>query len=319
MEKTFNLGVIFPFSEKGRIAYATAYVGRDEVRRQHLLDGYDISLKFRDSFCNGRKGMQAVVEMWSEGIDGIIGDVCSSVCIPVGLLSAAWNLPQIGTFCGSELLSDKKVYPTFSRTVGTITSFIPVAVELMEKFGWNRIAIVVSNLAEVFETFGKKLKQSCEQKGYHVTYHVLEPILQGNKVVPSKLEIQQRIVESIKLQARVVFVFLYQQDTRHFLVSCYDAGLLNGDYAFFGMDTLKALDPLMIYRPELTSHMLHQGMMAIKFEDAAGPRWEKFVQDTYDVMHSGILDDIPDVKTPSISIQTGRHYFMQLSYNIITP
>ena len=61
------------------------------------------------------------VDSWSnsDDLDGIIGAACSIVCQPVGLLAAAWNVPMVSYTCSSGSLSNKDVYPTFSRAVGT--------------------------------------------------------------------------------------------------------------------------------------------------------------------------------------------------------
>ena len=71
--------------------------------------------------CLCRIGFKSAVEAWSASsdLDGIIGATCSVVCQPVGLLAAEWNLPMVSYSCTSDSLSDKEVYPTFTRSVGT--------------------------------------------------------------------------------------------------------------------------------------------------------------------------------------------------------
>ena len=67
-----------------------------------------------------RLGFKSIVEAWSAStdLDGIIGAACSTVCQPVGLLAAVWNLPMVSFTCTSDYLSDKEVYPTFTRSTG---------------------------------------------------------------------------------------------------------------------------------------------------------------------------------------------------------
>lgn len=51
----------------------------------------------------------------TEDLDGIIGGGCSTVCVPVSLLAAAWGIPVISYGCLLSTLGDKDTYPTFAR------------------------------------------------------------------------------------------------------------------------------------------------------------------------------------------------------------
>ena len=82
-------------------------------------------------------GFKLAVESWSntEDIDGIIGTTCSSPCANVGLLAAAWNIPMVSPTCQSDLLSNKNLYPTFTRPVGPFTLSAAVIDAAIEFFG----------------------------------------------------------------------------------------------------------------------------------------------------------------------------------------
>ena len=82
------------------------------------------------SFCSHSKpGFKAAVDAWSEiaDLDGLVGFACSIVCQPVALLAAAWNIPMVSFLCSSSLLSDKEVYPTFTRTSVNWVALFPGA------------------------------------------------------------------------------------------------------------------------------------------------------------------------------------------------
>ena len=61
-------------------------------------------------------------------VDGLVGAACSTVCQPVGLLAASWNIPMVSYFCGSESLADKETYPTFTRTSPNMVAVLPGAI-----------------------------------------------------------------------------------------------------------------------------------------------------------------------------------------------
>ena len=67
------------------------------------------------------QGFKSTVEAWfaSSDLDGIIGAACSTVCQPVGLFAAVWNILMVSFSCRSDSLSDKEVYSAFTRAAGT--------------------------------------------------------------------------------------------------------------------------------------------------------------------------------------------------------
>ena len=104
--------------------------------------------------------MRGTVDMWmsSGGLDVIIGDGCSVVCQPVSLLAAAWGIPVVSWGCSSSTLSNKNIYPTFTRTKGTWMSLGPVFSALADTMGWNTVAILTSP-EDVFRLAGVSAKK----------------------------------------------------------------------------------------------------------------------------------------------------------------
>ncbi len=121
--KTLTLGCAIPWTQGwligGQISSAVS-IAIEEIHRRQLLPGYEIEWIWRDSYCEPRRGMAMVIDMWVsvDHLDGIIGGMCSVVCQPVSLLAAAWNIPVVSPTCSSPTLSDKSTYPTFSRVDG---------------------------------------------------------------------------------------------------------------------------------------------------------------------------------------------------------
>lgn len=279
LNNTFILGVISSTLSQS-LAIPAAYYARLEIERRQLLKDYEIDFIFAETRCDGRVGMKSAVEMRLQArIDALIGCSCSSVCLPVGLLAAAWNLPEISYYCYSELLSDKSVYPTFTRTVGTFQKFLAPTMDILEAFGWNRLAIIAGP-GPSFEEFCKLLKTECESRGWYVTYNFVDAIMDGDKVSEERLAIQRGIVRDIKARVRVIFILSYMTDLRAFLVTCSDEGMMNGEYAFLGLETAFFRDSYMTFRPEMTDNLIRQGMIAIITEDGAGGTWDKYMSQT---------------------------------------
>ena len=85
-----------------------------------------------------------VVAAWEafEDLDGIVGGTCSVVCQPVALIAAALNVPMVSSLCSSGYLSDKTVYPTFTRSVGTWIKNSFTFDATMDAFGYFYISVI---------------------------------------------------------------------------------------------------------------------------------------------------------------------------------
>ena len=107
--------------------------------------GHDFEITYADSKCQRSVGLPLVAEMYFgsgfPAIDAIVGIDCSVICEPAGHLATKWNMPMVSHICTSTKLSDKKLYPTFARTVAPSYKTAPMFVEIMRHFGYDRAAI----------------------------------------------------------------------------------------------------------------------------------------------------------------------------------
>ena len=107
--------------------------------------GFNVSkgLILGKRFCRMFPGVKMAVEAWmtSHDLDGIIGATCSVVCQPVALIAAAWNIPMVSNLCTSGYLSDRTIYPTFTRSVGTQIQNSFTLDALMDAFGYIVVVI----------------------------------------------------------------------------------------------------------------------------------------------------------------------------------
>ena len=100
-------------------------------------------------------GVKMAVDAWvtSPDLDGIIGATCSVVCQPVALLAAAWNIPMVSNLCSSGHLSNKTVYPTFSRSVGTWIKNSFTLDAMMDAFRYLLLSLFLLLLLLVLQLF----------------------------------------------------------------------------------------------------------------------------------------------------------------------
>ena len=143
----FSLSLPEVLFEKDRSANYTCYgflkiagfwfKGYIEIKDHSLID----------TECNPSVGISKVADLLygfgplQNPIDVLFGPVCSVVCEPVGYLARDMGVPMISISCYSHQLSDKSVYPTFARTVGSSDMVSPVYVDLIRYLNFTRVAI----------------------------------------------------------------------------------------------------------------------------------------------------------------------------------
>ncbi len=251
-------------------------VGLEEVEKRQLLPGYKIEWVLRDTWCRSRRGMTMVVDMWNEveDLDAIIGPGCSSACHPVGLLAAAWGIPVVSPSCAAALLSDKALYPTFSRVSGSASALAHFLDDLATLFNWTRIGIGAEH---DFQKTALTTKAIMERNGKIVFYHSIKTTMDGNKINWQNLEKLQDIVKSMKSEAKILYVLTYGSNFRNFLISAYDIGMMNGKYVYIGIDLEYLIKVKFNYRPELDKY-IYNGMIRTASRKNAGPEYDAFSQ-----------------------------------------
>ena len=150
LNETLNLAVLSPWSQYGTFlnlqATAAIVVALDDIYAAGILpSSYKVNWTWRDTACSNPKATIELEKLYAEysgELHGIIGDACSTACQTVGLLAAAWNVPAISYTCTLTTLSDKTIYPTFARVMGTAATGIPITRYFFQYFNWTRIAIV---------------------------------------------------------------------------------------------------------------------------------------------------------------------------------
>jgi hypothetical protein len=76
------------------------------------------------------------------GAAGVIGGMSSSISIVVQDVISAWNIPQISPSATAPQLSNKDVYPTFTRVCSSAKVEGDIILELSKYYGWTELSIV---------------------------------------------------------------------------------------------------------------------------------------------------------------------------------
>ncbi len=296
INQTLTLAYALPWNQEwlvGRKMGSAVILGLEEVERRGLLPGYTIEWVWRDTYCQSKRGMQMALDMWESvhDLDAIIGDGCSIVCQPISLLAAAWGIPVISWGCTSASLSNKHVYPTFTRVHGTWVSLGPVFNQLAAMFNWSKVAIITTP-EDLWILTSQAIKNVMEKDNKTVVYHLIQSTHMGGTIIPEKMQALQQTISELKNQVWIFYLMTYASDIRNILIAALDEGMLNGKYAFVTIETLIMLDVEHSYRPEVGPH-IYNGLLGVGVRTPSGPLYQHFLQRVIDAFQYPVFKDQP--------------------------
>lgn len=147
-EHEVKIGVLLPMTGYwpiGKTSASAITIAVDRINRDpSLLPGYKMTFLWNDSMCLAAEGLNQAVEFHISGVDAIIGDGCDIICEPAAILAASWNLPMVSWGCESSKLSEKSIFQTFARTVGSFSKMGDLFLSVFHYFKWKRIGILAS-------------------------------------------------------------------------------------------------------------------------------------------------------------------------------
>ena len=192
-----KVGVLLPWDGDWVLGPAIAgglLVALDRIKYEGLLHvdmhgvsvdlNVNVSWSWQDTNCNGKTGVAAALSLYPVHV--FVGGGCSSVCEPVALLSAALEIPFISFGCSSAPLSDKGLYPTFSRLVGTWLSVGPMFRLFLERMDWYRVAIVTS-AEHIYTDTGLEIRKALQRADMTVFLHRVGYVYDGQNIVEKNL------------------------------------------------------------------------------------------------------------------------------------
>ena len=87
--------------------------------------------------CGETQATAAIGRMMQAGIvDAVIGPECEASCETSGTFTAGVNIAQISYACSSDLLSDKKKYPTVAPRHASHSPLLPPATSARSVLVW---------------------------------------------------------------------------------------------------------------------------------------------------------------------------------------
>ena len=193
--------------------------------------------------------------------------------------------------CGSALLSDKKVYPTFTRISAPWTLLAPMFNAIADFFGWNRVGLITDS-TNLFRLTAEATKKDMEASGKKVFFYTIEPTQDGNDINEAAYAKQKQTMQTLKNLARVIFVLTFANDVRNILVTAYDEGMLSAGYSYIAMEIGGLLNIQHHFRPELGDFLFDGVMMGIPLSPS-DEKWAPFAHEVLDRFNHPTFRDWP--------------------------
>ncbi|KAI1890497.1 hypothetical protein AGOR_G00154310 [Albula goreensis] len=156
---------------------------------------------------------------YSTRVMAVIGPQTSEMTSVIGKLLGFFLMPQISYRATSDTFSDKRLYPSFFRTVPSDRLQAEAIIELLKKFNWNWVAIVGSE-----DEYGKKgvqeLSSLAAQNSICVAYEALIPV--DFDATRALEEILKRIKEA---NVSVVVLFSVYKQVKQFFTDVIDQNM----------------------------------------------------------------------------------------------
>ncbi|XP_049431941.1 extracellular calcium-sensing receptor-like [Epinephelus fuscoguttatus] len=194
------------------VIFTVAEINRDSK----LLPGVSLGYRLYNG-CGSENLIRAAIEAVtgddSKGCSGqiqaLLGHSSSGVSEDINIILSPLSIPQVSHLSTCACLSDKRLYPTFFRTVPSDRFQIIGLVQLMEYFDWRWVGIIYS--ASLYSEKGTaKFTKEAKKVGICVEY-----TLPYSKTSKSKLEaIVKKLRES---SSKVVLLFMSLSYTKSFL------------------------------------------------------------------------------------------------------
>uniref|UniRef100_A0A8C5AAA2 G-protein coupled receptors family 3 profile domain-containing protein n=1 Tax=Gadus morhua TaxID=8049 RepID=A0A8C5AAA2_GADMO len=138
-------------------ARAVIFTVEEINKNPTLLNGVTLGYRIYNG-CGGDGPIRAAIEAATSGekcskrVQALIGHSSSGVSKNINLLVGVLDIPLISHLSTCACLSDKRIHPTFFRTVPSDQFQISALVQLMKHFGWQWVGIIHS--AEVYASDG---------------------------------------------------------------------------------------------------------------------------------------------------------------------
>ncbi|CEO97148.1 G-protein coupled receptors family 3 profile domain-containing protein [Plasmodiophora brassicae] len=155
----------------------------------------------------------------------LIGPVLSAEGVQVAQIAGMMNVPVLSGTVAATGMSDKTLYPTFSRIRSTNAYGAVSAVQFISYYGWDQVVVICSPTDAYSIELASTLVSLAPSKGIHVALNLQFNSAGGD----DPAAVLQRVVDS---KVRVLFVMLTLADWNVLVPVAAQMGLTSASYVW---------------------------------------------------------------------------------------
>ncbi|XP_068150223.1 uncharacterized protein [Drosophila tropicalis] len=207
---TLYIGGIFPLNVSSRryknIEKAAQMAITAINNNRTILPGYNLGIWINDGACKSDLVLKEFIHYYNQpNVLGVLGPACSETVQPIASISKHMNMMVISYSAESVAIFDREAYPYFFRTIGTDWLFIDAYLEIMNIFGWNRVAILTEESHTTME-YISYMKSKMKIHNLTLIFN------QKCNTVATAIEIREHLHKLKKAQAKIIIANIYGQN-----------------------------------------------------------------------------------------------------------
>lgn len=318
-----SLSLLVLQNAKGsRVATRTAGVCGASIIAPIIANEVSANVTFVLDDDQGSKGraLLLVVRAISDWPDlvGIVGAAFSSVSATVEPLVSNFELPMVSQSATSPALSDKFVFPFFSRVVAPDTKQAAAAAELISEFGWRAVAVIHSD-----DSYGVGGSSAFASEAVTAGLQIVSE----QQVLAGQDEVQLAVRNVADSQAQVVFLVMTSDDLIRVMTEAVRQDLVRPERVWIALDGAKSLwggleDPntlTALGSSEDEFRKIAHGLIYVNLPSGFGPGFDAF-ETEWSAMPDSVCPPAADGGIPSgnnaavvhDAMQAYRHAFAAL-------
>ncbi|XP_002740930.1 atrial natriuretic peptide receptor 2-like [Saccoglossus kowalevskii] len=235
----------------GQRSASAVYMAMDRVYIEGIIGNNTMEFIITDSKCDNSEALgQAIDLIIYQDVDAMLGPPCSGPCNIVSTLASFSELVMTSWFCPEVMdISNKTLHPYTSRLLDPIHKMTPLAVTIMQEFGWE-YATIITQEDTIFQEIADRIEHDLKIAGMTISTHSYSELYRERVF---------EILTEVKETARIIFlivgtVTVLEQDEQMFMLGAKQMGMTNGDFVFINFEIFTDRPETQYWAPLLPRH-----------------------------------------------------------------
>ncbi|XP_037036994.1 atrial natriuretic peptide receptor 1-like isoform X1 [Bradysia coprophila] len=205
-----------------------------------ILEGWDITMEYRDTQCSSVYGPLAAFELYTkQKPDAFFGPTCDYVLAPVSRYCGVWEIPVITAGGFAEAFNFKSThYPTLTRMLGSYKHVGIAAHGILKEFNWNTVMLLYHNHDEAS---GKGNSDCYFTLGGIYRFLNQSSQAQFDEEKTTRLDFL-KLLDKVKKKARIVIMCANPNTIREIMLAAEELNMVDsGEYVFFNIELFTSM------------------------------------------------------------------------------